>query len=108
MSSLSDSEMLKILTDPKNALLEQYKKLFQMENVILDFEQKALSRIVNIAQSRNSGARALRSVLEDILMDLMYDVPDMDKPNKIMITEKFILGESKPLISLDPIKKKSA
>ena len=108
MSSLSDSEMLKILTDPKNALLEQYKKLFHMENVILDFEQKALSRIVNIAQSRNSGARALRSVLEDILMDLMYDVPDMDKPNKIMITEKFILGESKPLISLDPIKKKSA
>ena len=108
MSSLSDSEMLKILTDPKNALLEQYKKLFHMENVILDFEQKALSRIVEIAQSRNSGARALRSVLEDILMDLMYDVPDMDKPNKIMITEKFILGESKPLISLDPIKKKSA
>ena len=108
MSSLSDSEMLKILTDPKNALLEQYKKLFHMENVILDFEQKALRRIVEIAQSRNSGARALRSVLEDILMDLMYDVPDMDKPNKIMITEKFILGESKPLISLDPIKKKSA
>ena len=108
MSSLSDSEMLKILTDPKNALLEQYKKLFHMENVILDFEQKALCRIVEIAQSRNSGARALRSVLEDILMDLMYDVPDMDKPNKIMITEKFILGESKPLISLDPIKKKSA
>ena len=66
---------------------------------------KKRCRIVEIAQSRNSGARALRSVLEDILMDLMYDVPDMDKPNKIMITEKFILGESKPLISLDPIKK---
>ena len=108
MSSLSDSEMLKILTDPKNALLEQYKKLFQMENVILDFEQKALGRIVEIAQSRNSGARALRSVLEDILVDLMYDVPDMDKPNKIMITEKFVLGKSKPLILLDPVKKKSA
>ena len=108
MSSLSDDEMLQILTDPKNALLEQYKKLFQMENVILDFEQKALNRIVQIAQSRNSGARALRSVLEDILMDLMYDVPDMDKPNKIIITEKFILGKSKPLLPLDPIKKKSA
>ena len=108
MSSLSDSEMLKILIDPKNALLEQYKKLFQMENVILDFEQKALNRIVEIAQSRNSGARALRSVLEDILMDLMYDVPDMNEPNKIMITEKFVLGKSKPLILLDPVKKKSA
>ena len=79
-----------------------------MENVILDFEQKALDRIVEIDQSRNSGARALRSVLEDILVDLMYDVPDMDKPNKIMITEKFVLGKSKPLILLDPVKKKSA
>ena len=79
-----------------------------MENVILDFEQKALSRIVEIAQSRNSGARALRSVLEDILMDLMYDIPDMNKPSEIMITEKFILGKSKPLISFDSIKKRSA
>ena len=79
-----------------------------MENVTLDFEPKALDRIVEIAHSRNSGARALRSVLEDILMDLMFDVPDIDKPNKIVITEKFILGKSKPIISLDPIKKKSA
>ena len=82
--------------------------MFTITSIFLDFEKKALSRIVEIAQSRNSGARALRSVLEDILMDLMYDVPDMDKPNKIMITEKFILGKSRPLISLDPIKKKSA
>ena len=107
MSSLSDDEMLKILTDPKNALISQYKKLFQMENVILEFQEKALMKIVDLAQKRNSGARALRSVLEQILMDLMYDVPDMVKPGKIEITEDFILGNSNPLIS-KTMKKKSA
>ena len=107
MSSLSNDEMLKILTDPKNALISQYKKLFQMENVTLEFQEKALKKIVDLAQKRNSGARALRSVLEQILMDLMYDVPDMVKPGTIKITEDFILGNSDPLIS-KPIKKKSA
>ena len=107
MSSLSDDEMLKILTDPKNALISQYKKLFQMENVILEFQEKALMKIVDLAQKRNSGARALRSVLEQILMDLMYDVPDLVKPGKIEITEDFIVGNSNPLIS-KTMKKKSA
>ena len=107
MSSLSNDEMLKILTDPKNALISQYKKLFQMENVTLEFQEKALKKIVDLAQKRNSGARALRSVLEQILMDLMYDVPDMVKPGTIEITEDFILGNTDPLIS-KTIKKKSA
>ena len=107
MSSLSNDEMLKILTDPKNALISQYKKLFQMENVTLEFQEKALKKIVDLAQKRNSGARALRSVLEQILMDLMYDVPDMVTPGTIEITEDFILGKFDPLI-LKTIKKKSA
>ena len=107
MSSLSNDEMLKILTDPKNALISQYKKLFQMENVKLQFQEKALKKIVDLAQKRNSGARALRSVLEQILMDLMYDVPDMVKSGTIEITEDFILGNTDPLIS-KTIKKKSA
>ena len=107
MSSLSNDEMLKILTDPKNALISQYKKLFQMENVTLEFQEKALKKIVDLAQKRNSGARALRSVLEQILMDLMYDVPDMVDPGTIKITEDFILGSAGPLIS-KTIKKKSA
>ena len=107
MSSLSNDEMLKILTDPKNALISQYKKLFQMENVTLEFQEKALKKIVDLAQKRNSGARALRSVLEQLLMDLMYDVPDMVRPGTIKITEDFILGNADPLIS-KTIKKKSA
>ena len=78
-----------------------------MEDIVLEFQEKALKKIVKLAQKRNSGARALRSVLEQILMDLMYDVPDMVMPGKIEITEDFVLGNSKPLISKTN-KKKSA
>ncbi len=107
MNSLSDSDMLKILTEPRNALIKQYEKLFQIEDFILEFDHRALEKIVQLAQKRNSGARALRSVLEEILMDLMYEVPDMDKPGKIKISESFILGKSRPRIS-KIIKKRSA
>lgn len=107
MSSLSDSEMLKILTKPKNALINQYKKLFQMEDVELIFEKSSLKKIVELAQKRNSGARSLRAILEESLMELMYEIPDMGKPEKIIISEDFILSASKQPIS-KATKKKSA
>ncbi len=107
MSNLSDLEMLKILTKPKNALINQYKKLFQMEDVELIFEKSALKKIVELAQKRNSGARSLRAVLEESLMDLMYEVPDMKKPEKIIISEDFLLG-ALGLSDLKELKKKSA
>jgi len=107
MSSLSDSEMLKILTKPKNALINQYKKLFQMEDVELIFEKSSLKKIVELAQKRNSGARSLRAILEESLMELMYEIPDMEKPEKIIISEDFILSASKQPVS-KTTKKKSA
>ena len=92
----------------KNALIKQFQSLFRMDGVNLDIKSDALKMIADFAVEQKTGARGLRSIVEKLLMDLMYDVPDMNEPNKIMITEKFILGKSKPLISLDPIKKKSA
>ena len=96
MKDLSEDEMLKILVQPKNALIKQYQKLFQIEGINLEFEKDALRHIVEIAKKRNSGARALRAVMEESLMDLMYKVPEMPGIENLTITKEFILGNGEP------------
>ena len=107
MKDLSKDEMLKILVEPKNALIKQYQKLFYIEGIELDFEKDALHQIVEIAQKRNSGARALRAVMEECLMDLMYKVPEMPSIEKLTINKDFILGNTEPRFN-QITKKKSA
>ena len=107
MKNLTSSEMLKILVEPKNAIVKQYEKLFQIEDIELVFEKDALLQIVKIAQKRNSGARALRAVMEECLMGLMYKVPDSPQIDKITITGEFILGNTAPVMTKN-INKKSA
>ena len=107
MKDLSKDEMLKILVEPKNALIKQYQKLFYIEGIELDFEKDALHQIVEIAQKRNSGARALRAVMEECLMDLMYKVPEMPSVEKLTINKDFILGDTEPRFN-QITKKKSA
>jgi len=107
MKELSKDEMLKILVEPKNALIKQYKKLFQIEGIELDFKKNALDQIVEIALNRNSGARALRAVMEECLMDLMYKVPEMPSVEKLTINKEFILGNADPIFN-QITKKKSA
>ena len=107
MKELSKDEMLKILVDPKNALIKQYKKLFQIEGIELNFEKNALNQIVEISLNRNSGARALRAVMEECLMDLMYKVPEMPSIEKLTINKEFILGNADPIFN-QITKKKSA
>ena len=107
MKELSKDEMLKILVEPKNALIKQYKKLFQIEGIELNFEKNALRQIVEIALNRNSGARALRAVMEECLMDIMYKVPEMPSVEKLTINKEFILGNADPIFS-QITKKKSA
>ncbi len=107
MKELSKDEMLKILVEPKNALIKQYKKLFQIEGIELDFKRNALRQIVEIALNRNSGARALRAVMEECLMDLMYKVPEMPSVEKLTINKEFILGNADPIFG-QITKKKSA
>lgn len=89
LSQLTLDDMIKILHEPRNSLIKQYEKLFSLENVKLEFKEPAIKAIAEIALSRKTGARALRAIMEEIMLDLMYDIPS-SKVNKIVITEEFV------------------
>jgi ATP-dependent Clp protease ATP-binding subunit ClpX len=90
---LTENAMIQILTEPKNALVKQYQKFFQMEGCQLDFTEGALRIIAQRALKRDTGARALRSVMEEIMLDLMYQLPDLQERGKYVITEEVVRGE---------------
>ncbi len=96
LDSLDEDALLEIMTRPKNALVKQYLKLFQMEDVDLVFEEKALRAIARIAKGRETGARGLRSVLEETMLNLMYEIPSRDNVRKVIITEETILNNVEP------------
>ncbi len=96
LEALTEEQMVQILTEPKNALVKQYKKLLEYDNVELDFTVDALKVIARLAVDKKMGARALRAITEQLMLDYMYDIPDKEKsskPVKIKITEKDILGK---------------
>mgnify|MGYP001490201552 FL=1 len=93
---LNREDLLKVLLEPKNSIIKQYQKLFLLEGVVLEFNDMALKEIVNIAIEKKSGARALRSVMEDCLMDLMYKLPDMEGVERVVITREAIRGRKDP------------
>ena len=93
---LNQEDLLKVLLEPKNSIIKQYQKLFLLEGVVLEFNDKALKEIVNIAIEKKSGARALRSVMEDYLMDLMYKLPDMEGVERVVITGEAIKDRKDP------------
>lgn len=93
-----DEEMLvQILTKPKNAIVKQYRKLFELEGVDLDFSHDALSEIATVAISQKLGARGLRSIMENVMLNIMYDIPDMENVKECMISREVVLGESEPV-----------
>ncbi|MBT3300398.1 MAG: ATP-dependent Clp protease ATP-binding subunit ClpX [Candidatus Marinimicrobia bacterium] len=96
LKELSEDELLQILLNPKNALVKQYKKLFFLEGITLEFEAKALKAVVKNAIERKAGARALRSVMEEMLLDLMFHIPEMETIEKVVITEDFVLKGKEP------------
>ncbi|MBP9043461.1 MAG: ATP-dependent Clp protease ATP-binding subunit ClpX [Spirochaetes bacterium] len=99
LHGLSKEALVRILTEPKNSLVKQYQKIFSFENIELEFENEALEEIANIAFERKTGARGLRSVLEHLMLDLMYEVPsDNDNIDKIVITRDMVLKQGKPVI----------
>ena len=98
LSELSQSQLVSILTDTKNALTKQYAKLLAMEGVELEFTNDALNELAVQAIKKGTGARALRSLLERLMLDLMYDVPGSDDILEATITKEAVTGASKPLI----------
>ena len=98
LSELDQEALVKILTEPKNALTKQYAKLFEMEGCELEFRQDALAAVARKAMERKTGARGLRSILEHVLLDTMYDLPSMDSVDKIVLDDGVIDGDGEPLI----------
>ena len=98
LTELTEDALIEILTEPKNSLIKQYAKLFEMENVELDFREDALRAVAHKAMARKTGARGLRSILESVLLDTMYEVPSLGGVTKVVIDESVIAGESEPLL----------
>ncbi|MFW6366037.1 MAG: ATP-dependent Clp protease ATP-binding subunit ClpX [Spirochaetota bacterium] len=105
LEELDKEALRRILTEPKNALIKQYKKIFEMEDVKLEFEADAIEAIAETAISRETGARGLRSVLEMIMVDLMYDIPAQDNVEKIAVTRDVVFGNAEPHITYSKDKK---
>jgi ATP-dependent Clp protease ATP-binding subunit ClpX len=98
LEELDEEALIRILTEPKNALVKQYQRLFEMEDAGLDIREDALSEVAKKAIARKTGARGLRTILEQTLLDTMYDLPSQDNVSKVVVDGSVIRGESDPLV----------
>ncbi|HHN75622.1 MAG TPA: ATP-dependent Clp protease ATP-binding subunit ClpX, partial [Acidobacteria bacterium] len=98
LTELDEDALVEILSKPKNAITKQYQKLFDMENVELEFRKDALHAVARKAMERKTGARGLRTILESVLLDTMYDLPSNEDVTKIVIDEAVINGEAQPYL----------
>ncbi len=107
LSPITEEAMVQILTEPKNSIIKQYKKLFAIDEVALSFEENALKAIAALAITRQTGARGLRTIMEDIMLEIMYELPDLSG-YEILITEDVVKNGAKPLYVKPNSTKKSA
>jgi ATP-dependent Clp protease ATP-binding subunit ClpX len=107
LEKLTTEDLVRILTEPKNALVKQYQKLLSYDDTELDFDADALSAIADKAISRNTGARGLRSIIEDVMMDVMFDIPSDESIEKVVVTKDSVEGTGKPIIEYHNDKKKA-
>jgi len=98
LDELDEAQLVKILLEPRNAITKQYARLFEMEGADIEFREDALRAVARKAMDRKTGARGLRSILEHILLDTMYDLPSMSNVSKVVIDESVIVGNGRPLI----------
>ncbi|MGA8205589.1 MAG: AAA family ATPase, partial [Woeseiaceae bacterium] len=98
LEELDEEALIQILLEPKNALTKQYRKLFEMEGVELEFRDDALAAVAQRAMERKTGARGLRTILENVLLDTMYDLPSATSARKVVVDESVVSGETKPYV----------
>ncbi len=108
LEELDEAALVQILTEPKNALIKQYQHLFEMEGAELEFRDDSLSAIARKSMERKTGARGLRTIVENVLLDTMYELPSDDSIKKVVIDESVILGESEPILVYETEQKKAA
>ena len=101
LEELDEDALVEILTKPKNALTKQYQRMFEMEGAELEIREDALRAVARKAMSRKTGARGLRTILEHVLLDTMYDLPSMDNVSKVVLDEAVILGEKEPYMIIE-------
>ena len=99
LDDLDEKSLVKILKEPKNSLIKQYQRLFEFENVELEFKGESVSEIAKQAISKKTGARGLRSILENILLKTMFELPDMDDVIKVTVDKSSVKGLSEPIIT---------
>jgi ATP-dependent Clp protease ATP-binding subunit ClpX len=99
LNDLDEISLVKILKEPKNSLIKQYKRLFEFESVELEFKDEAISEIAKKAISKKTGARGLRSILENILLKTMFELPDMEDVIKVTVDKPSVKGVSEPIIT---------
>lgn len=107
LEELDEESLVKILTEPKNALVKQYKELLAMDGVDLEFEEEALHLIAKKAIERKTGARGLRSIIEETMLDIMYDIPSREDIEKCIITKETVENKVEPTLVLSDMKKQS-
>ncbi len=108
LEELDTESLVRILTEPKNSLTKQYSKLFEMEGVDVDFREDALQAIAQKAMERKTGARGLRSILEAVLLETMFDLPSSESVSKVVIDESVIKGDSEPMLIYENVDKVQA
>ena len=101
LEELDEDALVRILTEPRNALTKQYAKLFDMEGAEIEFREDALRAVARKAMERKTGARGLRTIMEHVLLDTMYEVPSLDNVQKVVVDERAIAGESDPYLVYD-------
>lgn len=100
LDNLDRAALVRILMEPKNSIIKQYKKLFELDNTQIEFTEEALNKVADLAIERATGARGLRAIMEEIMLDIMYDVPSRDDVEKVIVDESVVEQKSHPRLVL--------